>query len=127
VLTQGADTGHLSYNQESQELRIASPKGQLIDYVAGLYWLRAQDNEIYERQDISQIPALPAVGGVLTPNTGIAHYGTLENNFAVFGEADVNFTSNFRVILGYREIWDWLSYYHNRVATGAAPASRLAS
>jgi len=121
ALAQGADTGHLSYNQESQELRIASPKGQLIDYVAGLYWLRAQDNEIYERQDISQIPALPAVGGVLTPNTGIAHYGTLENNFAVFGEADINFTSNFRAILGYREIWDWLSYYHNRVSTGAAP------
>ena len=110
-LPQGADTGHLSYNQESQELRIASPKGQLVDYVAGLYWLRAEDNEIYERDDVTN------VGGVLTPNTGIAHYGTLENNFAVFGEADINFTSNFRAILGYREIWDWLSYYHNRVST----------
>lgn len=119
-LPQGADLGHLSYNQESQELRIASPKGQFIDYVAGIYWLRAQDNEIYERDDVTN------VGGVLTPNTGIAHYGTLENNFAVFGEADVNFTSYFRFIAGYREIWDWLSYYHHRVSTSAASVTGIA-
>jgi iron complex outermembrane receptor protein len=119
-LPQGADTGHLSFNQESQELRIASPKGQFIDYVAGIYWLRAEDNEIYERDDVTN------VGGVLTPNSGIAHYGTLENNFAVFGEADVNFTSNFRAILGYREIWDWLSYYHNRVSTSPVAVTGIA-
>ena len=119
-LPQGADTGHLAYNQESEELRIASPKGQFIDYVAGLYWLRAEDNEIYERDDVTN------VGGALTPNTGIAHYGTLENNFAVFGEADINFTSNFRAIFGYREIWDWLSYYHSRVSTSPTTITGIA-
>jgi iron complex outermembrane receptor protein len=35
----------------------------------------------------------------------------------VFGEADINFTSKLRVIAGFREIWDWLSYNHNRVST----------
>jgi iron complex outermembrane receptor protein len=119
-LPQGKDTGHLAYNQTSEELRIASPKGQFIDYVAGLYWLRAQDEEIYERDDVTN------VGGVLTPNTGIAHYGTLENNFAVFGEADINFTQNFRAILGYREIWDWLSYHHNRVSTSPVAITGIA-
>jgi iron complex outermembrane receptor protein len=119
-LPQGKDTGHLSYNQQSEELRIASPKGQFIDYVAGLYWLRAEDNEIYERDDVTN------VGGVLTPNTGIAHYGTLENNFAVFGEADINFTPQFRAIVGYREIWDWLSYYHRRVSTSPVAITGIA-
>jgi iron complex outermembrane receptor protein len=29
----------------------------------------------------------------------------------------VNFTNNFRAILGYREIWDDLSFYHDRMST----------
>jgi iron complex outermembrane receptor protein len=112
---QGVDTGNVDFDQESQELRIASPKGKFIDYVAGLYYLRAADTERYER-DITQLTATN--GTVL--NNGVANYGTIGNNYAVFGEANINFTKQFRAIAGYREIWDDLSYYHNRVSTSAA-------
>jgi iron complex outermembrane receptor protein len=109
---QGADTGRVDFHQTSQELRIASPKGKFIDYVAGLYYLNAVDTETYER-DITQINA----AGATVLNNGVAHYGTSEDNFAVFGEANVNFTPKLRAIVGFREIWDWLSYNHNRVST----------
>jgi iron complex outermembrane receptor protein len=108
---QVADTGHLAFHQGSEELRIASPKDQFIDFVAGLYVLKAVDNEIYERDD------LLVSGATTTPQTGIAHYGTVDNNYSLFGEADVNFTPKFRAILGYREIWDDLSFYHFRQST----------
>jgi iron complex outermembrane receptor protein len=111
---QGVDTGHVDFDQESQELRIASPKGHFIDYVAGFYYLHASDAEIYER-DITQINA----AGAAVLNNGVAHYGTTGDNYALFGEANVNITKQFRAIAGYREIWDDLSYYHNRVSTSA--------
>lgn len=114
---QGDDVGHVNFNQQSEEVRVASPRGKLIDYVAGLYFLRAADNETYSRTDYT------LTGGIPATSMGIAEYGTLDKNFAPFGEGDVNFTSRFRAIIGFREIWDWLSYYHSRqsVIVGAPP------
>ena len=105
------DLGHVDFDQTSEELRIASPKGQFIDYVAGLYYLDAVDHETYERE-------VTEVGGS-TPgfNDGIAHYGSTDQNYAVFGEANVNFTQQFRLVLGARGIGDDLSYYNDRVST----------
>ena len=81
------DTGHLQFAQTSEELRIASPKGQFIDYVAGLYYLDAVDHEIYERDDIQISAGAPVV------NSGINHLRLpSDQNYAVFGEANVNFT-----------------------------------
>jgi iron complex outermembrane receptor protein len=119
---QGVDTGHVDFDQESEELRIASPKGHFIDYVAGFYYLHANDAEIYER-DITQING----AGATVLNNGVAHYGTDGNNYALFGEANINFTKQFRAIVGYREIWDTLSYYHNRVSTSAAALPGVAT
>jgi iron complex outermembrane receptor protein len=112
------DTGHVGFTQTSQELRIASPKGHFIDYVAGLYYLGAVDQEVYER-DVFQGTA------AVRPGLGVNHYGSSDNNYAVFGEANVNFTKQFRLIAGYREVWDALSYYTNRVTNvpGTPPAS----
>ena len=118
---QVVDTGHLAFHQGSEELRIASPKDQFIDFVAGLYVLKAVDNEIYERDDTL------LTGGIPVPQTGIAHYGTVDNNYSVFGEADVNFTSKFRAILGYREIWDDLSFYHFRQSTSPVAVTGIAT
>jgi iron complex outermembrane receptor protein len=103
------DIGHLHFDQSSEELRIASPKGRFIDYVAGLYYLDASDNETYER-DVNQ----PGGSGV---NYGLGHYGSTDINYAVFGEANVNLLSNFRAIIGGRAVGDQLSFYNQRVAT----------
>jgi iron complex outermembrane receptor protein len=119
---QGADNGHVTFSQTSQELRIASPKGKFIDYVAGLYYIHEVDTERYER-DLTQISSTNAT--VL--NNGVAHYGTTGDNFALFGEADVHLSSKLRIIAGFREIWDWLSYYHNRVSTSPTAVPGIAT
>jgi iron complex outermembrane receptor protein len=117
-IVQAADTGHLRFHQISQELRLASPKGHFVDYQVGLYFIDEVDHETYERDDLQILAAGPFA------SSGVAAYGSHDLNYAVFGEANVNFTSKFRMILGARGIADSLSYYHNRVDTPtSAPGS----
>ena len=110
---QVADTGRLAFNQVSQELRIASPKGQFVDYVVGAFYMNAKDRETYLRE-VSRV-----VSGSTVNDNGRANYGSKDENYSLFGEANVNFSSNFRAIAGFREIHDDLSYYHARVSTSA--------
>jgi iron complex outermembrane receptor protein len=111
------DLGHVAFTQTSEELRVASPKGQFVDYVVGFYYLDAVDHESYAR-DVTRI-----LSGVQTFDHGLNDYGTRDANYAVFGEANLNFTSNFRAIAGFREVWDDLSYYTDRVSTATAAHS----
>ena len=113
-LPQVTDLGRVHFDQTSEELRIASPKGQFIDFVAGAYYLNADDRERYERD------VLRVVGAANVPDFGVNYYGSSDDNYAVFGEANVNFTKQFRLIVGVRGIWDDLSYYTNRVSTATA-------
>ena len=106
------DIGHLNFDQVSEEFRVASPKNQFIDYVAGVYYLDALDHETYERDEL-QLAGGPAPG----LNDGDAHYGSSDANYAVFGEANVNFTPAFRLVGGVRSVWDSLSYYLDRDST----------
>ena len=108
---QGLDDGRVNSRQLSQELRLTSPKapGQLIDYVLGAYYLHAVTDERYQR-DITTLP-----GPIST--TGIANYGVTDDNYAVFGEANINFTNHFRAIAGYRSVWDDVDFYHVRTST----------
>jgi iron complex outermembrane receptor protein len=110
-LPQVADTGYLHFYQESEELRVASPKGRLVDFVAGVFVLNAVDHEVYQRAETS------IIGGAPTNNLGVNHYGSSDQNYAVFGEADLNLTKSFRIIAGARGIQDDLSYYASRVST----------
>jgi iron complex outermembrane recepter protein len=107
---QAVDTGRLRYHQFSQEVRLTSPKGGFIDYVVGAYYLHSVDDERYER-DLTRIVAAAPVN-----NTGVALYGTKNDNYSAFGEANINFTRRLRAIAGGRVIHDKLSFYHNRVA-----------
>ena len=108
---QAADLGDLSSSQFSQELRLTSPKGKLVDYVVGAYYLHARDDERYQR-DLTKV-----ISGTNTPYEGVANYGTSADNYALFGEANLNITKDFRAIAGYRSTWDDLSFYHNRTST----------
>ncbi|WBX84517.1 TonB-dependent receptor [Sphingosinicella microcystinivorans] len=121
VIAQGIDNGEVRSNQFSQELRLTSPEGGLVDYVVGLYFLKADTDEVY-RRDITRL-----VGADLVSNYGIARYGITSKNYAVFGEANVNFTDQFRAIIGGRLLRDELSFYHNRVTdAGAAGTTGIA-
>lgn len=113
-LTQGADRGRVDSSQISQELRFTSAKGGLVDYVVGLYFLKAKTDEVY-RRDINRL-----INGAIVNNFGVARYGIESDNFAAYGEANINFTPSFRAIAGGRVIQDELQYYHNRVSDAPA-------
>jgi iron complex outermembrane receptor protein len=114
TLTQGEDHGSVDSSQISQELRFTSAKGGFIDYVVGLYFLKAKTDEVY-RRDITRL-----ISGATVNNYGLARYGVESDNFAAYGEANVNFTPSFRGIVGGRVIQDELQFYHNRVSDAPA-------
>jgi iron complex outermembrane receptor protein len=106
-----ADIGHLRFDQTSEELRVASPKGHFLDYLVGAYFLNAVDHEEYERDQYQVGTATPGF------NNGVGRYGVTDRNYAVFGEANLNFTRRFRALIGGRVVWDELSFYNNRVSS----------
>ena len=117
-----ADTGYLLFNQFTQEVRFASPKGGFIDYQVGLFYALAVDSEQYGR-DILQL-----VGPKQVPNVGQAQYSTDGNDVALFGEANLHFTDRFRGVIGVRGVVDTLDYQQGRISssevslTGIAPS-----
>lgn len=115
-LPQLADHGWLDFWQASQEVRIASPKGHFFDYVGGLYYLHTSDSETYDR-------SLQPYGG--TSTSGHANFGTTGNNYAAFAEGNLNFTKNFRAILGLRLLRDDLDYRFNRTSTSATAVTGI--
>jgi len=102
-----ADKGDLAFDQYSQELRLASPKGEFLEYVGGLFYMHGKDDETYQR-------TLTTPASV---NRGIADYSTTNDSYAVFGESTLNFTEDFRGIFGLRWTHDDLEYDHRRVST----------
>ncbi|WP_350339039.1 TonB-dependent receptor [Pseudomonas sp. Y39-6] len=109
------DKGDLNYNQYSQELRLASPKGQFLEYVGGLFYMHGKDQETYRRTLIT-----PA-----STNRGVADYSTTSDSYSAFGETTLNFTSTFRGIAGLRWTHDELEYDHRRVSTSATTVSGI--
>lgn len=113
------DRGNLLFNQVSEEVRLASAKGGLIDYVIGGYYLLGVDNESYDR-------AFAPAGAPYAPTArGRSEFGTDATNIAGFGEANVNFTDNFRAILGLRLVRDGLSYTFGRRSSSASSVTGI--
>lgn len=112
-LNQSHDKGILEISQFSQELRLASPTGTLLDYVAGLYFFGFDNDEVY-RRDVLRI-----LSGAPVDDFGRADYGTASRSYAAFGEGTVNVSDRFRVLAGLRVTRDELKYYHDRIASAA--------
>ena len=108
---QSHDKGQLDYDQYSQELRLASPKGEFNEYVLGAFYMHGKSEETYQR-------AVTPVSFVT--QRGRADYEATNVSYAVFGENTFNFTEDFRGILGLRWTHDDLEYKHQRVSTAAA-------
>jgi iron complex outermembrane receptor protein len=123
--TQTGDKGTLDFKQFTQEIRIASPKGQFFDYVAGAFYMDAKNRETY-RRDVTRCAATtaPALPSGLVPCTaasttvdyGDAKYGIVSDSASLFGEGAFNFSESFRAIAGARYTTDELSYDHQRVS-----------
>jgi len=85
----------LKQSQVSQELRIASPTGGFIDYVAGVFVFQTN-----VRSASTQLfPAVP-----LPFFNRLAVIDAQTRNMAVFGQANFNFTDDFRLIAGARAL-----------------------
>lgn len=100
------DIGTLAFRQVSQELRVASPSGRFVDYVAGAYYLHGRDRETYQR-----------IVTTTTTDSGRADYGVVNDSYALFGEGTINVTPATRIIAGARWTRDELEYDHRRTST----------
>jgi iron complex outermembrane receptor protein len=107
------DKGELSFNQVSQEIRVASPIGEDHDYVLGMFYMKGDDSEKYGRETTQ------LVSGRSVINNGVANYSTTNVNYSIFGEWTQHFTKEWSGIAGARLVKDDLNYDFNRVSTSA--------
>lgn len=110
------DRGGQAFNQLSQELRLASPKGDAVDFVVGLFAFRGKNGDTYRRETIVR-----NANNTTATYNGVATYGVTTTNYAAFGEANIHFSERFRMIAGMRFIHDDVEYHYNRVSTSAVP------
>ncbi|MGC1470469.1 MAG: TonB-dependent receptor [Sphingorhabdus sp.] len=133
-LNQLHDDGPQTSNTLSQELRIASPTGNFLEYVLGAYYSKAESDRTFARSVVTcSASTLPAVAPGLTPCStapgvstittpyGIADFGSVFKNFAVFGQATLNISDDLRFIGGLRWTQDKLNIYHIRRTTLSGP------
>lgn len=113
--TASHDKGDVRYDQYSQELRLASPKGEFLEYVVGGFYMHSRSDEVYRRESIN--------AGV--SNSGRADYSVTNDSYALFGENTFNFTDDFRGILGLRWTHDDVEYDHRRTSTSATAVTGI--
>lgn len=96
-----SNEGDAEIEQFTQELRLTSPGGETIDYVAGLYYFNKEQN-----RDFTRILDLYGLGAVPVP--GLATISLINNftfsneSYAAFGQATWNASDTFRLSLGLR-------------------------
>ncbi|MDX3909053.1 MAG: TonB-dependent receptor [Sphingobium sp.] len=138
-LNQLHDIGPQTSKTFSQELRLSSPTGGFFEYVAGLYYSRAESQRQFTRDSIictaSTLPAaapglIPCstAPGVSTARsvTGTTDYGSIFTNMAAFGQVTLNVSDRLRLIGGIRYTTDQLEgNLIRRSNVGAAAAGGI--
>ena len=99
-----------SYHQFSQELRVASPTDQRIQYLVGAYYqgdrlLSAIDGNLPYANYIATFPGFMALAPYLPLNSQTP-YNQLEHEYSIFGSADWHITEQLRLHVGLRAIKD---------------------
>ena len=117
------DFGPQSTDTISQELRIASPGGEFLDYVAGLYYSKTDAERFFRRDTIvcrsttspvdatGLAPCLPGTSVIEAPSAN-ALFGADFKNFAAFVDGTFNMSERLRLIAGLRWTQDDLSFNH---------------
>jgi iron complex outermembrane receptor protein len=118
------DYGPQTLDTFSQELRIASPGGEFVDYVAGLYYATTSADRYFQRDVVrcasstlpvdatGQQPCTAAASTIVYPSAN-AKFGADFDTFAAFADGTFNVTDRWRLIGGVRWTQDDLSFYHN--------------
>ncbi len=94
------------YSQWSQEIRLASPGGETVDWIVGAFY-QENDQEFDDAIEVSTTSVLPTMlgGGPFTNLAGTTaprHYEQSSETWAVFGQATWNITDAVRLTLGGR-------------------------
>ncbi|MDB6012242.1 MAG: TonB-dependent receptor [Gammaproteobacteria bacterium] len=104
-----------AYHQFSQELRIASPQGQTLEYLAGLYvqndHLVGNANNLtdfYQTPTVQNTAAYAALRPYL-PLGASQPYEQAEHSYAAFAALDWNVTDQLKVGAGLRGSWVYKS------------------
>ncbi|MFD1612336.1 TonB-dependent receptor [Sphingomonas tabacisoli] len=92
----------------SEELRLTSPKGNTVEYVAGVYLSRRRSG--YGSTSSAQLrPALPfSADPQLSISAGLSTTRTQTESAAVFADGSVRITDEFRLLGGARYSYDWV-------------------
>jgi iron complex outermembrane recepter protein len=110
------NSGRLSTLKTSQELRLASPAGQFVEYVAGLFYNRLSARQSQLQWGTLGAPlvfpngtkntTLYALTGAIGVNGNTTLFDADHTTMAAFGQVKLNFTPKFNVSLGVRHTQD---------------------
>jgi iron complex outermembrane receptor protein len=115
----------------TQEVRLASPGNQKLEYVVGAFYYNAKQTRTFQRDDIvCSATTLPAVAPGLAPcavgastlafPTAVGTFGSRIENVAVYANLTYNLTDRLRLIAGGRFTHDKVTAFNQRTpATGA--------
>ncbi len=117
------DFGVLDFHQLTQEVRLASPTGGFVDYVVGAFYYKTKQDNYFNRLNVG-CTSTTLAGGVCAPGSstfattsnGTANFTTELENYAVFGQANLNFTDKLKGIVGLRWSHDEISFDFARVS-----------
>jgi len=119
------DIGPQEWDQFSQELRLASPQGERLEYQLGLYYANIESERSFTRFASCQNnagqndPILAANPGATCLANDIvdatAFMSTEFENFAVFGQATYSVLDQLRILFGARFTHDDVEFKHNRI------------
>lgn len=120
------DRGGLDYKQYSEELRLASPSDQLIEYTVGAFIWHTDEQDYFIRHDQSCTastlppdstgfaPCEPGLSTYLTTQ-GQANFDTRDDNDALFGQGTLHVNRKLSLIGGGRFTHDYVAYSFDRV------------
>lgn len=116
--------GEANIRQFTQELRLTSPNGGLLEYVLGGYYFHLDLDRSFQRRVFLCLPG--GANGGLAPGTACAapqarstfsDASTTTNNYAAFGQLTLNLTSRLALLGGFRAQHERVSYVGNRPGT----------
>jgi iron complex outermembrane receptor protein len=124
-LAQLHDDGPQTGTTFSQELRLTSPADQALTYVLGAFYSHADTERTFSRF-VTRCGNAPTPAALITCGSpgfpaenvsGTATFGSVFDNYALFGQGTYAFTDRLRAIVGLRFTKDDLSVFHSRVAS----------
>ncbi|MFT6048148.1 MAG: iron complex outermembrane receptor protein [Arenicella sp.] len=124
VFFQLHDIGIQSWEQFSQEVRIASADDQALTWQAGLFYWKLKSDRSFRRDASCQVH--PVNAPILEANPGLtclandivaatAVFDTEFENLSVFGEGSYAINDSFDLLFGLRYTDDEVSFNHRRI------------